>query len=135
MKIAINEYIRFKYLRLIGFANTEVSTHSMRTLLLITFLLTFKVSSSQQPTLPAWFQQSFKVKGLDKRFSITPFLKKGLLQADFNGDKLKDIAVLVTEKATKKKGILLLHQQGSYFTFGAGTKFGSGSDNFKWAKG
>ena len=107
----------------------------MRTLLLITFLLTFKVASSQQPTLPTWFQQSFKAKGLDKKFSITPFLKNELLEADFNGDKFNDIAVLVTERKTKKKGILLLHQQGSYFVFGAGTKFGSGSDNFKWAKG
>lgn len=107
----------------------------MRTLLSIILLLTFKVTSSQKLTLPTWFQTVFKAKGLDKKYSITPFLKAGLLQADFNGDKLNDIAVLVTERATKKTGILLIHQQGSYFTFGAGTKFGSGSDNFKWAKG
>ena len=107
----------------------------MRTLLLITFLLTFEVGRSQQPRLPTWFQTAFKTKGLDKKYAITQFLKTGTLQADFNGDKLKDIAVLVTEKATKKLGILLFHNQSNqYFVFGAGTKFGSGSDNFKWAK-
>lgn len=108
----------------------------MRTLLSITFLLTFKVASSQQLTLPTWFQTAFKARGLDKKFSITPFIKTGILQADYNGDKLKDIAVLVTEKATKKRGVLLIHNQShQYFLFGAGTKFGSGSDNFRWAKG
>jgi hypothetical protein len=108
----------------------------MRTLLLITFLLTFKVSSSRQPSLPTWFQTAFKTKGLDKKYLITRFITNGVLQADFNGDKLNDIAILVTEKATKKRGILLVHKQNNqYFLFGAGTKFGSGSDNFKWAKG
>jgi hypothetical protein len=114
----------------------NVSIHSMRTLLLITFLLTCKVASSQQSTLPTWFQTAFKNKKLDQKYLITPFIKTGILQADFNGDKLNDIAVLVTEKATKKQGVLLLHNQSNqYFLFGAGTKFGSGSDNFKWAKG
>lgn len=104
-------------------------------LLLTALLLTFRVSISAQTIFPTWFRQSYKEKHLDRKFSITPFLKKGMLQADFNGDKLTDIAVLVTEKGTEKKGILLFHQQGSYFLFGAGTKFGSGSDNFKWANG
>jgi hypothetical protein len=85
--------------------------------------------------MPTWFQQSFKAKVLDKKFSLTPFLKNGLLEADFNGNKFNDIAVLVTERKTKNKGLLLLHQQDSYFVFGAGTKIGSGSDNFNWAKG
>ena len=113
----------------------NVSIHSMKTLLLITFLLTCENPSPQQPTLPTWFKTGFKSLGLDKRFLITPFIKPSFLQADFNGDKLNDIAILVTEKTTKKRGILLLHnQKNQYFLFGAGTKFGSGSDNFKWAK-
>ena len=108
----------------------------MKILLLITFLLRCEVASSQQPTLPNWFKTAFKKVGLDNKFLITPFINTGFLQADFNGDKLNDIAILVTEKATKKQGVLLLHnQKNQYFLFGAGTKFGSGSDNFKWAKG
>lgn len=86
----------------------------MRTLLLTTLLLVFATCCSAQTTFPGWFHHSFKGKQLDKKFSITPFLKNGFLQADFNGDRLVDIAVLVTEKITGKKGILLLHLQGSY---------------------
>lgn len=81
---------------------------------LTTLLLVFATCCSAQTTFPGWFHHSFKGKQLNKKFSITPFLKNGFLQADFNGDRLVDIAVLVTEKITGKKGILLLHLQGSY---------------------
>jgi len=66
----------------------------MRTRLLTSLLLTFKISCSAQTAFPTWFHQSFKAQQLDRKFSITPFLKNEILQADFNGDKLDDIAVL-----------------------------------------
>lgn len=112
----------------------DVSTHFMKQFLLIFFLLTLIVGHSQTATLPTWFSDSFKSKGLDKKYSIASFLKPSYLQADFNGDATKDIAVLVIEKATKRKGILLIHGKTSeHFLFGAGTNFGSGDKDFKWA--
>lgn len=76
----------------------------------------------------------FKNKGLDKKYVIAPFLEPAFLQADFNGDSTPDIAVLVTEKATKRRGILLIHGgTNEYFLFGAGTSLGSAGKDFKWA--
>jgi hypothetical protein len=46
------------------------------------------------------------------------------------------MAFLIIQKATKKRGILLIHgNSNQYFIFGAGTNFDNGSDNFKWLKG
>ena len=54
-------------------------------------------------------------------------------QADFNGDNNQDIVFLITEKQTKKKGILLIHNKtNECFLLGAGMRFGNGGDNFKW---
>jgi len=111
-----------------------VSTHFMRIFLLIAFLLTFTLGHSQTETLPAPFSDTFKSKGLDKKYVIVSFLNPSYLQADFNGDTMEDIAVLVTEKTIKKKGILLIHgKTNEQFVFGAGTSFGNGDKDFKWA--
>lgn len=106
----------------------------MRPPLLFSFLLFFTAGQTQTQALPTWFTEAFKSKGLDKRYSINPFLKPSVLQADFNGDGSPDVAVLVMEKGSGKKGILLVHgQSNSHYLFGGGTAFGSGSDNFTWA--
>jgi hypothetical protein len=86
--------------------------------------------------LPFWFVKDFKHHKLDLKYEIIPFLKPSVLEADFNGDKLVDAAVFISEKRTKKKGFLIIHNgKNQFFLFGAGTKFGNGSDNFKWADG
>ena len=106
----------------------------MRSSLLIAFLLLFTAGESQTQALPSWFTEAFKSKGLDKKYVINSFLEPSFLQADFNGDASPDIAVPVIEKVTSKKGILLIHDQSfSYYLFGGGTAFGSGSDDFVWA--
>lgn len=106
----------------------------MRPFLLAILLLTFVAGQSQNTTLPTWFSDAFKNKGLDKKYTVTSFLKPSFLLADFNGDSRQDIAILVIEKATKKKGILLIHgASNEHFVFGAGTSFGSGDNDFKWA--
>lgn len=88
----------------------------------------------QTATLPEWFTATFTNKGLDKKYAVATFLNPSFLQADFNGDTIQDIAVLVLEKATKRKGILLIHgKTNEYFLFGAGTPFGNGDKDFKWA--
>ncbi len=41
---------------------------------------------------------------------------------------------MITEKQTKKKGLLLIHSKTrEYFIFGAGTRFANGGDDFQWA--
>jgi hypothetical protein len=106
----------------------------MRPFPLIIFLVTLIAGHSQTPTLPTWFSDAIKSKGLDKKYDISSFLKPSFLQADFSGDATQDIAVLVIEKGTKRKGILLIHgRTREHFLFGAGTAFGSGDKDFKWA--
>jgi len=103
----------------------------MKRRLLIIFLA---ATSFAQAQTPQWFSETCKRNGLDKQLSIVSFLRPPFLEGDFNGDSLPDIAVAVMEKATKKKGILLIHGGSNrYFLFGAGKKFGNGSDNFSWA--
>lgn len=106
----------------------------MRPFTLIIFLLTLTAAHSQTVTLPVWFSDTFSGKGLDKKYAIASFLKPSFLQADFNGDATQDIAVLVIEKATKRKGILLIHgKTHEHFLFGAGIGFDNGDKDFKWA--
>lgn len=63
------------------------------------------------------------------------FLAPSFLQAGLTGDALQDITIAVVEKATKKKGVLVMHARSdAFFVFGAGTKFGNGSDDFARAK-
>ena len=96
-------------------------------------ILTFTTGHNQTTTFPAWFSDSFKSKGLDNKYDIASFLKHSLLQTDFNGDATQDIAVLVIEKAPKRKGILLIHRgTNEHFAFGAGTPL-NGDKDFKWA--
>jgi hypothetical protein len=99
-------------------------------------LLAVSISSNAQPTIPLWYIKSLKQQKLDQRYELKGYLKPAYLEADFNGDGIEDIASLVLDKKTKKEGILLIHGGTSqYFVFGAGTKFGNGSDDFKWAGG
>jgi hypothetical protein len=91
---------------------------------------------AQSTSFPVSFLNVIHTRKLDRKYSLNGYLKPAFLEADFNGDGIKDIAALVVEKRTKKKGILLITgSSNSYYLFGAGVKFGSGSDDFKWASG
>lgn len=106
----------------------------MKPLLFLIFVSFLVLGHTQTVTLPSWFLSTFKSKGLDLKYELGQFLKPSFFQADFNGDGSEDIAIIVIEKITKKKGILLIHcKTNDNYLFGAGTKFGNGSDNFKWA--
>lgn len=102
--------------------------------LIFVLILASATGHSQTAALPGWFMETFKAKGFGRKYELGAFLKPAHLQADFNGDGTPDIAIAVVEKATKKKGVLLVHGKANdHFVFGAGTDFGSGSDNFRWA--
>lgn len=105
-----------------------------RFVLLMGLLAATLTGLCQAKPYPGWVMDSLKSKGLDKKYELNAFLKPGWLQDDFNGDGAPDIALLIVEKATHKKGILLLTGKNSdFYVFGAGSKFGDGSDDFSWA--
>ncbi|MDR6560034.1 MULTISPECIES: hypothetical protein [unclassified Arcicella] len=98
---------------------------------LLLFILLSSLKTNAQ-VFPSWFKKAFVEKGLDKTYVINQTLKPTFLQADFNADKTQDIAVFVTKKLSKKKGVLLIHgKTNEYYVFGAGKKLGD-SDNFNW---
>lgn len=106
----------------------------MKPFFLIIFLLIASDLLSQTKPLPSWALDAFRQNGLDKKYVLVSYLKPSYWQADFNGDNNPDIVVLISEKQTKKKGLLLIHNQtNEYFILGAGIKFGNGGDNFRWA--
>ena len=105
-------------------------------------ILIFTISSLQlySQSIPSQFLTSFKQDKLDARYQINEYLKPSFLLADFNGDGITDISILVAEKKTKKKGMIVLFGSSTqYFVFGAGTKVGKigfdDSDDLKWMGG
>jgi hypothetical protein len=100
------------------------------------FMLIAPLSLCAQTNFPVWFDQCFRKNNLNVRYELKAFIKPAYLKADFNGDGVIDVAGLIVERKTNKKGVLLiLGGSNNYFVFGAGTKFGNGSDDFKWAGG
>ncbi|WP_426669723.1 hypothetical protein ACPPVU_00485 [Mucilaginibacter sp. McL0603] len=97
----------------------------------LTPLITFA-----QKKLPIWVTEEFQNSKLSLKYSFANFVKPNYLMADFNGDKIDDVAVLISENNTNKKGILILFGENKKYTIlGAGMSFGNGSDNFMWMKG
>ena len=82
-------------------------------------------------SLPSWAYEAFEKRRERYRFStwMNPFFQRG----DFDGEP--DLAVLVVEKETGKKGVAMLHRSGRTFILGAGNPFGFGGsagDDFEW---
>jgi len=87
----------------------------------------------QRQNIPQWVVGLFSAKKLDAdyefAFSLTPFYLAG----DFNGDGKPDIAVLVKNKRSGKRGIAFCHGgKGEVFIVGAGKPLGNGGDDFDW---
>ena len=110
-------------------------------LILTVFLLSLRVlSQTNEPDtwlleqkLPEWFVKSFKMLRLEASYKLSDFINPFYIEADFNGDNKTDIAVVIEQVASKKKGILVIHQQvPKYYVIAAGKDFGNGGDNFDW---
>jgi len=100
---------------------------------LSTFISTITFAQSK---LPKDFNEAFTRLKISAKYEATGFTKPSYLEADFNKDGVIDVAVLVVEKSTKKRGILIMHGgKNQYFILGAGIKFGNGGNDFKWLKG
>jgi len=104
----------------------------MKPIFTILLLITSTQCFSQDKT--SWISDSLRNKGLNSKFEFSPYISPSYLQTDLNGDGFPDFAILISEKRTGKKGVLLFPgHSAQYHVFGAGTKFGDGSDDFKWA--
>lgn len=107
---------------------------------LLLLLTTAFHGKAQHHSLAAWFTQAFKQQKLNEKYELKAYLKPAFLNADFNGDEVKDIATTIIEKKTSKIGLLLIHgRSNAVRVFGAGTKVGKAgfddSDDLKWVAG
>jgi hypothetical protein len=85
-------------------------------------------------SLPEW-----SIKALEeipsKNYKIIANMNPLILEADFNGDSLKDIVIPIVQLGTEKMGIVIIHQvSNEYFVLGAGSTFGNVGDDFKWTQ-
>ena len=88
--------------------------------------------------IPRWVRSEFAAQQFNQRYEITYQLYPSSLKGDFNGDGKTDVAILVSEKATGKLGIAIIHgKQAQAFKnriviLGAGKPLGTAGDDFKW---
>jgi len=108
----------------------------MKRLISIIILIFIAAFCKAEP-LPAWFLKSFDAQKLNQLYIIVNRSTPQFLEADFNGDKVKDIAVQVKDAKTGKLGLLIINYgQNSCYVFGAGKKFsGETFDQTKWIDG
>lgn len=114
---------------------------SLRRLVLIfTIILTNSWISFAQNQLPRWFTIAFKQQKLGSQYELLGKISPRYLKADFNGDLVDDLVVMVKHKQNKKIGLLLM--QGGrckIVTFGAGSMLGKTgfdeTDDLKWIDG
>jgi hypothetical protein len=91
--------------------------------------LDFVVASSLPPAVEAALHA--------ERQRLSPYvlsahLNPYYLQADFDGDRLTDTAILLKQRATGKSGILVIGGDGRIAVLGAGDDLGNGGDDFRW---
>ena len=109
----------------------QIIAHMMRTITTIGFILASHLLRAQS-ALPKWGQE--KLKTFAAKYAPASYIAPHFLETDLSGDKNPDLAILIERKTDKKKGILILFgRSDKSFVIGAGTIFGNGGDNFKWA--
>lgn len=87
----------------------------------------------QEQNIPAAIRRHFEPEDTTGRFEVIFELNPFYLRGDFNGDGAPDLAVLVRERASDKRGIAILHGGAAEpVIIGAGTPFRDGDDDFRW---
>jgi len=106
----------------------------MKRIILGLLFVNLSLSANANP-LPSWFMSAFKGMQLDRKYELNSHLSPNYMEADFNGDDVKD-AALVIERKSRKGEIFVIHgKSNQHFVFGAGVNFGNGSDDFfNWLK-
>ena len=86
-----------------------------------------------QQQLPDWFLEFYQAEKIDSNYKTSDYINPFYIEGDFNGDGEIDIAVLIEEKKTAKRGIIICHGSTKrFFILGAGKTFGNGGDDFRW---
>ena len=89
--------------------------------------LEFELESNLPREIVEYLEDAIDLDSYRLDARLNPFY----LQADFDGNGLRDTAILVIEKSTGKAGILIFHAgMGEHYVLGAGTNFGNGGDDF-----
>ena len=94
-------------------------------------LLSTRATTADSDAIPDWAKEVFSQK-LAVRYRYFNGLHPAHLEADFNGDKKQDVAVLIRNKSSGKIGIAVVLRDKRITVLGAGTPFGNGGDNFDW---
>ena len=94
-------------------------------------LLSARASTADSDAIPGWAKEVFSQK-LAARYRYCNGLHPSHFEADFNGDKKQDVAVLIRNKSSGKIGIAIILRDKGVTILGAGTPFGNGGDNFDW---
>ncbi len=94
-------------------------------------LLSTRASAADSDAIPRWANAVFS-QTLAARYRYFDGLHPSHLEADFNGDKKQDVAVLIRNKSSEKIGIAILLRENRVTILGAGIPFGNGGDNFDW---
>lgn len=85
---------------------------------------------AQLESLPEWSRGAQAVPSAYRiSCSVNPFYQRG----DFDGDGQADLAVLIVEATTGKRGVAVIHRaNAAVFILGAGKALGNGGDDFRW---
>ena len=78
-----------------------------------------------------WVEDVFRSKKLP--YELHSWIKPSYLIGDFNGDGRPDVAVLIREQTSGKRGIAIVHGgTNEVFILGAGKEIGNAGDDFEW---
>lgn len=104
----------------------------MKQIILILSLFISASVFSQANPFPKWASDYYQ-EHLSHLFDVYKIERSSFFEADFNGDGSTDIAIPVLNKASRKKGVVVIHSKTlQHFILGAGSRFGNGGDNFTW---
>jgi hypothetical protein len=93
----------------------------------------FQTDFARKECLPDWVWRVIDSQALDEKYKVSFHLNPFYLRADFDGDNIQDIAVLIINKKTKQFGVLIIHRKSKkVFILGAGNAIGNVGGNFDW---
>jgi len=97
-------------------------------------LLSTWASTADSDAIPGWAREVFSRK-LAARYRYFNALHPSHLEADFNGDKKQDVAVLIRNKSSGKIGIAIILRDKGVTILGAGTLEMAETTSTGWTDG
>lgn len=87
----------------------------------------------QRYSIPDWVNTAWVRSGLDTTLEFDTRLNPYCHRGDFDGDGRRDFVVLISERASGKKGIAFVHRAtGRVTVLGAGRDAPNVGDDFSW---